>query len=90
MIIKNVFFLKFFKEKEKLVNFKKELSEAIYWTVNGGDKESGRITKALSQEIVTALFDENGIIANFLFAFSRKVAILTVPKAPSPICFSNL
>lgn len=47
---------------------KKELSEAIYWTVNAGDKETGRITKALSQEIVTALFDENGIIANFLFA----------------------
>lgn len=47
---------------------KKELSEALYWTINGGDKDDARITKALSQEIITALFDESGIIADFLFA----------------------
>ena len=54
-------------DKDQNLN-KKELSEALYWTINGGDKESGRITKALSQEIITALFDESGIIADFLFA----------------------
>ena len=47
---------------------KKELSEALYWTINGGDKDNAKITKALSQQIITALFDENGIIADFLFA----------------------
>ena len=46
----------------------KELSEALYWTINGGEKEDAKITKALSQQIITALFDENGIIADCLFA----------------------
>ena len=53
-------------EKDQNLN-KKELSEALYWTINGGEKEDARITKALSQEIITALFDESGIIADFLF-----------------------
>ena len=46
---------------------KKELSEALYWTINKGDAKAGRITKALSQEAISALFDEEGIIADFLF-----------------------
>lgn len=54
-------------DKDQNLN-KKELSEALYWTINGGDKENAKITKALSQQIITALFDENGIIADFLFA----------------------
>ena len=54
-------------DKDQNLN-KKELSEALYWTINAGNKDSGRITKALSQEIITALFDESGIIADFLFA----------------------
>ena len=54
-------------DKDQNLN-KKELSEALYWTINGGDKDNAKITKALSQQIITALFDENGIIADFLFA----------------------
>ncbi len=54
-------------EKDQNLN-KKELSEALYWTINEGNKETGSITKALSQKIITALFDESGIIADFLFA----------------------
>lgn len=53
-------------EKDQNLN-KKELSEALYWTINGGTSEDVRITKALSQEVVTALFDDEGIIAEFLF-----------------------
>ena len=54
-------------DKDQNLN-KKELSEALYWTINEGNKETGSITKALSQKIITALFDESGIIADFLFA----------------------
>ena len=54
-------------DKDQNLN-KKELSEALYWTINKGEKETGRLTKALAQEIVGALFDEEGIIADFLFA----------------------
>lgn len=53
-------------DKDQNLN-KKELSEALYWTINGGNKDDARITKALSQEIITALFDDYGIIADFLF-----------------------
>jgi len=47
---------------------KKELSEALYWTLNGGSSENVKITKALAAEAITALFDEDGIIAEYLFA----------------------
>ena len=45
---------------------KKELAEALYWTINTHHGEN-KLTKALSQDIITALFDDSGIIAEFLF-----------------------
>jgi nucleoid DNA-binding protein len=53
-------------DKDQNLN-KKELSEALYWTLNKGEAKDVRITKALSQEAISALFDEEGIIADFLF-----------------------
>jgi nucleoid DNA-binding protein len=51
---------------------KKELAEALYWTINEHyRKDDGtadnKLTKALSQDIISALFHEDGIIAEFLF-----------------------
>lgn len=54
-------------DKDQNLN-KKELSEALYWTLNKGEAKDVRITKALAQEAISALFDEEGIIADFLFA----------------------
>lgn len=57
-------------DKDQNLN-KKELAEALYWTINEHYKAEGatenKLTKALSQDIISALFSESGIIADFLF-----------------------